>query len=81
MLLLDEPTNNLDMGSIRALQEAVQGYGGACIVASHDMAFVSKTCSEVYLLDKGRMRRLEGGADEYKQFVASTVEKQRRSNT
>jgi ATPase subunit of ABC transporter with duplicated ATPase domains len=40
LLLLDEPTNNLDMASVRQLSQALEGYCGALIVASHDLSFL-----------------------------------------
>jgi ATPase subunit of ABC transporter with duplicated ATPase domains len=40
LLLLDEPTNNLDMASVRQLTQALDGYRGALLVASHDMHFL-----------------------------------------
>jgi ATPase subunit of ABC transporter with duplicated ATPase domains len=40
LLLLDEPTNNLDMASVRQLSQALEGYRGALIVASHDLPFL-----------------------------------------
>jgi ATPase subunit of ABC transporter with duplicated ATPase domains len=40
LLLLDEPTNNLDMASVRQLSQALEGYRGAILVASHDMPFL-----------------------------------------
>ena len=40
LLLLDEPTNNLDMASARQLSQALEGYRGAVIVASHDLPFL-----------------------------------------
>ena len=40
MLLLDEPTNNLDMTSVRQLAEALEGYRGAILIASHDVPFL-----------------------------------------
>jgi len=40
LLLLDEPTNNLDMASVRQLSQALDGYRGAILVASHDMPFL-----------------------------------------
>ena len=40
LLLLDEPTNNLDMASVRQLSQALEGYRGALLVASHDVPFL-----------------------------------------
>jgi len=40
LLLLDEPTNNLDMASVRQLSQALAGYRGALVVASHDVPFL-----------------------------------------
>ncbi|MFZ0190684.1 MAG: ATP-binding cassette domain-containing protein [Streptosporangiaceae bacterium] len=40
LLLLDEPTNNLDLASVRQLSEALEGYRGAILVASHDLPFL-----------------------------------------
>jgi ATPase subunit of ABC transporter with duplicated ATPase domains len=40
LLLLDEPTNNLDMASVRQLSQALDGYRGAIVIASHDVPFL-----------------------------------------
>ena len=40
ILLLDEPTNNLDMASVRQLSQALEGYRGAIVAASHDVPFL-----------------------------------------
>jgi len=40
LLLLDEPTNNLDVASVRQLSQALEGYRGAILVASHDVPFL-----------------------------------------
>jgi ATPase subunit of ABC transporter with duplicated ATPase domains len=40
VLLLDEPTNNLDLASVRQLSQALEGYRGAILIASHDLPFL-----------------------------------------
>jgi ATPase subunit of ABC transporter with duplicated ATPase domains len=40
LLLLDEPTNNLDVASVRQLEQALAGYRGVLVVASHDVPFL-----------------------------------------
>jgi ATPase subunit of ABC transporter with duplicated ATPase domains len=42
LLILDEPTNNLDFESQEQLVQALEGYGGALLVVSHDEAFVAQ---------------------------------------
>lgn len=73
LLLLDEPTNNLDMDGIRALSDALHEFQGAYIVTSHDMDFVNRNCDTVFVIEKGILRRLEGGAEEYKSAVKEAV--------
>src|SRR5581483_3571464 len=53
LLLLDEPTNNLDLASSRQLAQALSGYRGALIVASHDLPFLQAA-------GIGRWLRLDG---------------------
>ena len=81
LLLLDEPTNNLDLDAIRALKEAVQAYTGACIIASHDMAFVAGTAQVVYHLVNKGLHRLEGGVEEYRALVREAVGRQKSRKT
>ena len=45
LLLLDEPTNDLDVNTMRALEEALNGFGGSAIVISHDRWFLDRVCT------------------------------------
>ena len=47
LLLLDEPTNDLDLLTLRALEEALLDFGGAALIVSHDRAFVDRVCTSI----------------------------------
>lgn len=47
MILLDEPTNDLDLTTLRVLEEALLGYDGAAIIVTHDRAFLDRVCNGV----------------------------------
>ncbi|MCB0393697.1 MAG: energy-dependent translational throttle protein EttA, partial [Bdellovibrionales bacterium] len=47
LLLLDEPTNDLDVNTMRALEEALLDYGGCCMVISHDRWFLDRICTHI----------------------------------
>jgi ABC transport system ATP-binding/permease protein len=47
LLLLDEPTNDLDLQTLRVLEEALLSFDGACVVVTHDRAFLDRVCTRV----------------------------------
>jgi ATP-binding cassette subfamily F protein uup len=56
VLLLDEPTNDLDLETLRVLEEALVGYDGALVTVSHDRAFVDRVCTRVVAFEgEGRV--------------------------
>ena len=62
LLVLDEPTNDLDLDTLRALEEFFDGWPGALVLASHDRAFLDRTVDHVLeIADGGQMRRVPGG--------------------
>jgi ABC transport system ATP-binding/permease protein len=66
VLVLDEPTNDLDIDTLTALEDLLDGWPGTLLVVSHDRYFVERVCDrEVALLGDGRLRDLPGGVDEY----------------
>lgn len=68
VLLLDEPTNDLDVDTLTALEDLLDGWPGTLVVVSHDRYFVERVCDEVYALsDRGGIRHLHGGIDQYLQ--------------
>jgi ATP-binding cassette subfamily F protein uup len=61
VLVLDEPTNDLDLTSLRALEDALLAFPGAVLVVSHDRWFLDRVASRVVHLDgTGRIRVHEG---------------------
>jgi len=62
VLVLDEPTNDLDLPTLRALEEALVAFEGTVIVVSHDRWFLDRVATEIVHLD-GRGRCLKWGGD------------------
>jgi ATP-binding cassette subfamily F protein uup len=66
VLLLDEPTNDLDIDTLTALEDLLDGWPGTLVVVSHDRYFVERVCDNVYALTaEGGIRHLPGGIDQY----------------
>ena len=62
VLLLDEPTNDLDLDTLRAIEDFLEDWAGAMVVVSHDRAFLERTVDEVIALDgEGGAREIRGG--------------------
>jgi ATP-binding cassette subfamily F protein uup len=66
VLLLDEPTNDLDLDTLTALEDLLDGWPGTLVVVSHDRYFVERVCDNVHALtDERGIRHLPGGIEEY----------------
>ncbi|ODN42013.1 ABC-F family ATPase [Piscirickettsia litoralis] len=65
ILLLDEPTNNLDIDTIRWLQETLNQRNSTMIIISHDRYFLNSVCTHMADLDYGELRVYPGNYDEY----------------
>jgi ATP-binding cassette subfamily F protein uup len=66
VLLLDEPTNDLDIDTLTALEDLLDGWPGTLVVVSHDRYFVERVCDNVYgLTAGGGIRHLPRGIDQY----------------
>jgi energy-coupling factor transporter ATP-binding protein EcfA2 len=66
VLLLDEPTNDLDIDTLTALEDLLDGFPGTVLVVSHDRYFVDRVCdSVVALMGDGSLAALPGGVEEY----------------
>ncbi|MCE9678971.1 ABC-F family ATPase [Shewanella sp. AS1] len=65
LLLLDEPTNNLDIDTIRWLQDMLNQRNSTMIIISHDRYFLNSVCTHMADLDYGELRIYPGNYDEY----------------
>ena len=78
ILLLDEPTNNLDIDSIRWLEEVLNQRTSTMVIISHDRHFLSSVCTHMADVDYGGIRVYPGNYDDY--MEASTLAKQQQAN-
>ena len=66
LLLLDEPTNDLDVATLRSLEEGLQDFGGCVMVVSHDRWFLDRIATHILAFEgKGKTSWFEGGYTEY----------------
>ena len=65
LLILDEPTNHLDVDAREALVQALNEYGGAVVVVSHDRHMLEASADRLVLVDNGRATDFEGSLDDY----------------
>ncbi|MEJ7788248.1 MAG: energy-dependent translational throttle protein EttA [Thermoleophilaceae bacterium] len=68
MLLLDEPTNDLDVDTLRALEEALLAFAGCAVVISHDRWFLDRVCTHVLAFEgESQVRWFEGNFEAYEE--------------
>jgi ATP-binding cassette subfamily F protein uup len=78
VLLLDEPTNDLDIDTLTALEDLLDGWPGTLVVVSHDRYFVERVCDDVYALPgDGGLRHMPGGIEQYLQLQAAVAPDER----
>ena len=66
LLLLDEPTNDLDVATLRSLEEGLQEFGGCVMVVSHDRWFLDRIATHILAFEgKGKTTWFEGGFSDY----------------
>jgi ATPase subunit of ABC transporter with duplicated ATPase domains len=75
IMLLDEPTNNLDINTIRWLEEVLNERNSTMIIISHDRHFLNSVCTHMADLDYGELRVYPGNYDEY--MIAATQVRER----
>lgn len=66
VLLLDEPTNDIDVNTLRALEEGLESFAGCAVVISHDRWFLDRICTHILAFEgDGEVVYFEGGYSEY----------------
>jgi ATP-binding cassette subfamily F protein uup len=75
VLLLDEPTNDLDIDTLTALEDLLDGWPGTLVIASHDRYFVERVSDSVHAITDDRgLRHLPGGVEQYLQLRSEAAE-------
>lgn len=68
VLLLDEPTNDIDVNTLRALEEGLEGYAGCAVVISHDRWFLDRICTHILAFEgDSQVYYFEGGYSDYEE--------------
>ncbi len=80
LLLLDEPTNFLDLRTQILLEHFLQSHRSACLIVSHDRAFLGATCDHTLDLSRGKLTTFPGKVDAYLEFQRDKRLHEERSN-
>src|SRR3954469_18442277 len=80
LVLLDEPTNFLDLRTQILLEHFLQNHRSACLIVSHDRAFLAATCTHTLDLSRGKLTSFPGKVDAYLEFQAEKRLHEERSN-
>ncbi len=67
VILLDEPTNDLDVDTLRALEEALLEFSGCAIIISHDRWFLDRIATHIIAFEKDHVEFYEGNYEDYEQ--------------
>ena len=69
VLLLDEPTNDIDVNTLRALEEGLDGFAGCAVVVSHDRWFLDRICTHILSFEgDSKVVFYEGSYSEYEDY-------------
>lgn len=68
VLLLDEPTNDIDINTLRALEEGLENFAGCAVIISHDRWFLDRVCTHILAFEgDSQVYVFEGGYSEYEE--------------
>ncbi|MBP9805723.1 MAG: ABC-F family ATPase [Candidatus Accumulibacter sp.] len=80
ILLLDEPTNNLDIATIRWLENAINERNSTMVIISHDRHFLNQVCTHMADLDYGKIAVYPGNYDDFMEASTQARERQQSAN-
>jgi ATP-binding cassette, subfamily F, member 3 len=80
LLLLDEPTNFLDLRTQILLEHFLQSHRSACLIVSHDRAFLGATCDHTLDLSRGKLTTFPGKVDAFLEFQREQRNHEERAN-
>ena len=69
LLLLDEPTNDLDVGTLRSLEEGLMNFGGCAVVISHDRWFLDRVATHILAFEGDEVIWFEGNYEAFKDHM------------
>ncbi|GHT43726.1 hypothetical protein FACS189443_7270 [Planctomycetales bacterium] len=73
LLLLDEPTNDLDVNTMRVLEQALMEFAGCAMVISHDRFFLDRICTHILCFEgNGKVVWFNGNFSEYEEMLKTT---------
>src|SRR5512142_2301097 len=76
VILLDEPTNDLDVNTLRALEEALEEFAGSALVVSHDRWFLDRICTHIIAFEgDSQVRLFLGNWSDYEAFMKDKLGK------
>lgn len=68
VILLDEPTNDIDVNTLRALEEGLENFAGCAVIISHDRWFLDRVCTHILAFEgESKVYYFEGGYTEYEE--------------
>ncbi|WP_304224923.1 energy-dependent translational throttle protein EttA [Gracilinema caldarium] len=73
VLLLDEPTNDLDVNTMRALEEAIDSFAGVVLVISHDRWFLDRVATHILAFEDGEVIWFDGNWSEFAEWRRQTI--------
>lgn len=76
ILFADEPTSNLDMKSIKALEEILESFDGCLVLISHDRQLLDSLCNKILEIENGKVKEYSGNYSDYKHQKQMELDRQ-----